>query len=83
MVPDLRPMSEFDPTQKVEVHDPVSDELIPWEPDWAEKYKAEAKEHSPGVMSYNGSLIDGWAPIPEEAPAPAVEPETGRLWQSP
>ena len=67
MTPEFKPMADFDPTMRVMVREKTSGECIPWEPEWAGKYEAQAKEHSPGVIEYDGYLLDGWAEIPELA----------------
>ena len=60
---DLRPMSTFDPTQRVDVHDQLNDRIVRWRPKLAENYRCNRREHAPGVIEWEGQLLDGWRPI--------------------
>jgi hypothetical protein len=61
---DLRPMSEFDPSKPAMVHDRLNDETFEWVP---EKHQADyeryASEFGPGVIDWDGLLLDGWRPL--------------------
>jgi hypothetical protein len=59
-----RPMSEFDPTKPALVHDGLNDNTFEWKPEWAEDFrKAAATEFNPGVINWDGLLLDGWRPL--------------------
>ena len=64
-VPLFRPMSEFDPSEPALVHDLRQDRLLPWSPSFQRSYKRTARELTPGVVDYDGLLLDGWM-IPED-----------------
>jgi hypothetical protein len=59
---DLRPMSTFDPTKRVDVHDQLNDRIVRWRPKLAENYRRNRREHAPGVIEWDGQLLDGWRP---------------------
>jgi hypothetical protein len=64
MTIDWRPMSEFDPSKPALVHDQFNDDTLQWEPEhWADEFKQTSVEWCPGVMSWNGMLLDGWQPL--------------------
>jgi hypothetical protein len=56
-------MSEFDPSQPAMVHDRLNDRTFEWSPDWLANYEKYAEEFKPGVVSWDGLLLDGWSPI--------------------
>ena len=56
----LRPMSEFDPAEPAFVHDAVSNRAIPWSPDFQSNYEQTAHQLSPGLVAFEGLLLDGW-----------------------
>ena len=57
MPTDLRPMSEFDPDRLgTLVYDELNDRLIPWEPRWAEEYRAEGLDSA----GRSGLILTGW-----------------------
>jgi hypothetical protein len=60
-----RPMSEFDPSEPVLLHDRRRNRTLPWSPAFQHSYNQTARELSPGVMDYDGLLLDGWM-IPED-----------------
>jgi hypothetical protein len=60
---DFRPMAEFDPEQPALVHDRANDLIFEWSPEWRENYKQYAKLHEPGVVAFDGLLLDGWWPL--------------------
>ena len=46
--PDLRPMSEFDPSKPSMVHDQLNDDTFEWVTEkWREHYERYASEHAP------------------------------------
>ncbi|SEP26567.1 hypothetical protein SAMN02990966_04697 [Rhodospirillales bacterium URHD0017] len=61
----FRPMSEFDPSEPALVHDLRRDRLLPWSPSFQRSYQRTARELAPGVVDYDGLLLDGWM-IPED-----------------
>jgi hypothetical protein len=63
----LNPMSTFDPTLPVMVHDQRNDSTIEWKPEWADDYRKHATGGvGPGVVSWDGMLLDGWIEPEEE-----------------
>ena len=52
------------------VHDRLNDRTFEWEPDQRWLYKQYAREVEPGVISFDGLLLDGWLPI--DAPRPST-----------
>ena len=56
----MHPMKEFDPTKPAMVHDRLNDKTFEWLPEWQASYKWHAKEVGPGVISWDGVLLDGW-----------------------
>jgi hypothetical protein len=59
----LRPMSEFDPSKRALVHDRLNDEIFEWVPERHIPYWELVKEAEPGVIAWDGLLLDGWRPI--------------------
>jgi hypothetical protein len=57
---DFKPMSEFDPSKLVMVRMADTGDTIPWDPEWMARFKETAKERSPGVLEFDGALLDGW-----------------------
>lgn len=53
-------MSEFDPSEPSLVHDRRRDRMLPWSPSFRRSYERWARQHSPGVVSYDNLLLDGW-----------------------
>lgn len=57
-------MSTFDPTKPCTVHDRLNDDLFRWQPEWGEHYRKYAFEEVwPGVIGWDGLLLDGWTPL--------------------
>jgi hypothetical protein len=56
-------MKEFDPTAPAMVHDRLNDRTFEWQPDWRADYKKYATHHAPGVIEFDGLLLDGWRPV--------------------
>ena len=63
----IRPMSDFDPSEPSLVHDRRRDRMLPWSPAFRRSYERSAREHAPGVVAYEGLLLDGWM-IVDDAP---------------
>jgi hypothetical protein len=59
----LRPMSEFDPTEPAMVHDALNDRILAWSPDFEWSFAEYAREDAPGVINFDGLLLDGWTEI--------------------
>jgi hypothetical protein len=59
----LRPMSEFDPTEPAMVHDALNDRILAWSPDFEWSFAKYAREDAPGVINFDGLLLDGWTEI--------------------
>ena len=60
-----RPMCEFDPSEPALVHDRRTNRLIPWEPAFRHSFARQAREFEPGVVAYDGLLLDGWLILEE------------------
>jgi hypothetical protein len=59
-----RPMSEYDPSKPALVRDQLNGEVFEWQPErWAAEYRQYASEHRPGVVNWDGLLLDGWRPL--------------------
>lgn len=56
-----RPMAEFDPDRPCRVHDKLNDKIIIWDPLWAPTW-ADRRDREPGVIEWDGLLLDGWEP---------------------
>jgi hypothetical protein len=55
-------MDTFDPTMLCMVHDQLNDTTFEWNPEWADDYrKYAAGGFSPGIISWDGLLLDGWS----------------------
>ena len=63
----LHPMSEFDPSEPAFLHDAERNRAIPWSPDFQRLFEQEARVVAPGLVSFDGLLLDGWT----EAAAPS------------
>lgn len=58
-----RPMAEFDPSMPAVVHDKLNDQVIAWAPErHRENFKQHAAPFEPGVVAWDGLLLDGWKP---------------------
>jgi len=64
--PLFRPMSEFDPSEPALVHDLRHDRLLPWSPSFQRSYRRTARELAPGVVDFDGLLLDGWVITEDE-----------------
>jgi hypothetical protein len=57
---DWRPMAEFDPTKPALVHDRLNGKVIDWKPErYQRHYQAFATPFDPGVIEWDGLLLDG------------------------
>lgn len=68
----LNPMRDFDPSRPAMVHDRLEGRTFEWSPDWLDEYRNYATEHGPGVIEFDGVLLDGWT---EAASMPSPEPD--------
>ena len=61
---ELRSMGEFDPDLPCLDHDKLNDVLLEWRPsDYAESYLVYGRNWEPGVVEWDGQLLDGWIPL--------------------
>ena len=60
-----RPMRDFDPSEPSLVHDRRTNRLIPWEPAFRHSFARQARELEPGIVAYDGLILDGWL-VPED-----------------
>lgn len=58
-----RRMVAFDPSRPARVHDRLNDRVFIWKPAWAPTWK-DRRAHAPGVIEWDGLLLDGWEPVP-------------------
>ena len=82
---DWCPMAEFDPSKPALVHDKLNDKVIDWKPErYQRHYEAFATPFDPGVVEWNGLLLDGWKPLcpPRQGHAAAEEPGRPRRRRS-
>jgi hypothetical protein len=56
-------MSEFDPSEPAILHDRRNDRTIAWSPAFEWEYKRNARQHAPGVIAFEGLLLDGWRDV--------------------
>ena len=72
------PMTTFDPSRPALVHDRRNDRTFEWLPQWAAAYRRFARQHAPGIMDWDGVLLDGWIELPRtQAGVPQQEIMTG------
>ena len=79
-MPDLQPMASFDPTHPCLVHDGLNDCTFEWKPEWAGHCREHAEDRdTPGVIAWDGLLLDGWMEFAEApiSPASLVLTDTG------
>src|SRR4029453_9900643 len=63
LMPDWRPMTEFDPSKPALVHDKLNDQVIDWEPERHGKdYKDGHCDFGNGVIEWDGLPLDRWKP---------------------
>jgi len=54
-------MAEFDNSKPAIVHDKLNDKTIEWRPErYLEHYRTNAAPFEPGVIEWDGLLLDGW-----------------------
>ncbi len=57
-------MNQFDPTKPALVHDKLNNKTFSWEPDrHGVNYEKYAQPFDPGVIEWDGLLLDGWEPL--------------------
>jgi hypothetical protein len=62
----LHPMSTFDPAKPCQLHDQLNNTTFEWRPEWADDYRKHATGgFGPGIISWDGLLLDGWTEIDE------------------
>ena len=62
-------MSEFDPSKAALVHDQLNDITLQWQPEkWEAHFRRYAEPWGPGVVNWDGMLLDGWRPLPAAVP---------------
>ena len=49
------------------MHDQLNDKIIRWKPEWAHTWR-DRSDHAPGVVEWDGLLLDGWVPVPDQGP---------------
>jgi hypothetical protein len=59
MAKNLRAMLGFDPSQPSRVHDSLNDTIFVWKPQWAMHYRRFVRKNEPGVVEWDGRLLDG------------------------
>lgn len=60
----MRPMSDFDPSQRCWLHEALNDVTFAWWPSWRDDYllHADIGRHAEGIVNWQGLLLDGWLP---------------------
>lgn len=67
-------MKDFDPSVPSIVHDRLNDETFEWTPaTWQAGYEKHAKQFEPGVIAWDGLLLDGWLPVHDLRPLEMAE----------
>lgn len=61
--PELRPMTEFDPSQPAFLHDRLTNEIEPWTGEEAELYRRRAIINPGGTVEWRDMLLDGWGNV--------------------
>jgi hypothetical protein len=59
----FRPMTQFDPSRPALVHDRLNAKTFEWTPEWRVSFERYKREAGLGIVSWDGLLLDGWAPI--------------------
>jgi hypothetical protein len=81
----MRSMKVFDPSAPAMVHDHLNDRIFEWSPSWHGAYEKYATEVEPGIISFNGLLLDGWRLSRSTPGQPILKPRVAqrpRLRQS-
>ena len=61
-LPDPHPIETLNPTSRALVHDQLNDKIFEWKPEWASTWP-DRRAHAPGVVEWDGLLLDGWEPV--------------------
>ena len=70
----MNPMSTFDPSNPAMVHDRLNDRTFEWKPETMQaNYEQYADPFEPGVIAWDGWLLDGWLPISRVSARPDQE----------
>jgi hypothetical protein len=66
----MRPMSGFDPSQQCVIHDGLNDCWMTWDPDRDAEHDRLHAAHwdRPGIVAWDGLLLDGWLDSARTAP---------------
>ena len=56
-------MTQFDPSRPALVHDRLNAKTFEWSPEWRVSFERYKREAGLGIVSWDGLLLDGWAPI--------------------
>jgi hypothetical protein len=72
----FRPMTQFDPSRPALVHDRLNAKTFEWSPEWRASFERYKRDAGLGVVSWDGLLLDGWAPIrsAEDLSSPSHQP---------
>ena len=54
------------PVRARAVHDRRSNRMLPWSPAFRRSYERTAHELAPGVVDYDGLLLDGWMIVEDD-----------------
>jgi hypothetical protein len=58
----FRPMTQFDPSRPARPRS-TERETFEWSPEWRDNFERNKREAGLGIVSWDGLLLDGWAPI--------------------
>jgi hypothetical protein len=74
--PDPQPMTSFDPTQPVMVHEQTNDVEVEWVPVTKDEWESGARWHDAArtAIVWKEMLLDRWWPAGEESPAGERQP---------
>lgn len=61
----MQPMSTFNPDGPCLVHDILNRKTFRWKLEWADDTKYAKPYDHPGIISWDGLLLDGWSTFPE------------------
>ncbi len=60
---DLRPMSDFSPSQPAILHDRVTGVIETWTGEYEAEYRKNATELPDGAVAWRGFVFDGWGNV--------------------
>jgi hypothetical protein len=60
---DLRPMSDFNPSEPAILHDRVSGVIETWTGEYEAEYRKKATELPDGAVAWRGFVFDGWGNV--------------------